>query len=127
MYIDTILFILSLLQLIQSQFEDVPVDVLIIGGPFPVAAAARLYPDIDQSTTVLVQHRLTHEARKALGELFHGDVLLLPDEMDPKNTAVSHPYSTGTHVQRETVSRCLGIHRHVELSFFLLMCKYMES
>ncbi|PHJ24974.1 transmembrane protein [Cystoisospora suis] len=73
--------------LIQDQFEDVPLDVLIIGGSYPVAAAAKLFPEIDQSTTVVMQHRLTREARKALSELFREDLLLLPDEMDPKNAA----------------------------------------
>lgn len=77
------------LQLITEQFKDMPLDVVFTGGDYPLAVALKLFEEIDQSTTVVLHHRLSHDALKALSQLYRQVVLVLPDEMDPDATLVS--------------------------------------
>ncbi|CBZ52650.1 conserved hypothetical protein [Neospora caninum Liverpool] len=72
--------------LIQDQYSDIPLDVLHSDMNYPVALALKIFEEIDQSTTLVLRHRLSHAALEVLGKYYRQVLLVLPDEMDPDVT-----------------------------------------
>ncbi|PFH37714.1 hypothetical protein BESB_000560 [Besnoitia besnoiti] len=74
-------------KLIQDQYNDIPLDVVQSDMRYPVALALKLFEEIDQSTTLVLRHRLSHAALEALGKYFRQILLVLPDPLDPDMTS----------------------------------------
>ncbi|KEP62073.1 UNVERIFIED_CONTAM: hypothetical protein HHA_263560 [Hammondia hammondi] len=73
--------------LIQDQYSDIPMDVLHSDMNYPVALGLKIFEEIDQSTTLVLRHRLSHDALEVLGKYYRQVLLVLPDEMDPDVTS----------------------------------------